>query len=190
MLARLIVLAAALVAVSAAQPALAAASSTPPRKLLVKRINHVRARHGLAPVSSSRALHVAAIRHSDDMMGRDYFAHTSPTGSTMTDRILKTGYVSGYNWLAGETLAWGWGTQSGPRATVRAWMHSPEHRAILLSPQVPDDRRRPGLRPLPRLLRRVRLDRRLGHALVATRRRASSTSARAEDRSASSMSTS
>jgi uncharacterized protein YkwD len=135
MLARLVVIAAALMAVSAVQPALAAASSTPPRKLLVKRINHVRARHGLAPVSSSRALHVAAIRHSDDMMGRDYFAHTSPTGSTMTDRILKTGYVSGYNWLAGETLAWGWGTQSGPRATVRAWMHSPEHRAILLSPK-------------------------------------------------------
>jgi uncharacterized protein YkwD len=75
------------------------------------------------------------MRHSDDMMARDYFAHTSPSGSTMTDRILKTGYVSGFNWIAGETLAWGWGSQSGPRATVHAWMHSPEHRAILLSPK-------------------------------------------------------
>ena len=65
----------------------------------------------------------------------DYFAHTSPTGSTMTDRILKTGYVSGYSWVAGETLAWGWGTRAGARATVRAWLHSPEHRAILLSPK-------------------------------------------------------
>jgi uncharacterized protein YkwD len=133
MLARLIVLAAAVFAVAAAQPAIAAASSTPPRKQLLKRINISRARHGLAPVRSSRALHAAAIRHSGDMIGRDYFAHTSPTGSTMTDRILKTGYVSGYNWVAGETLAWGWGTQAGPRATVRAWLHSPEHRAILLS---------------------------------------------------------
>jgi uncharacterized protein YkwD len=135
MLTRLVVLAAALVAVATVQPGIASASSTPPRKLLVKRINHVRARHGLAPVSSSRALHSAAIRHSDDMMARDYFAHTSPTGSTMTDRILKTGYVSGFNWIAGETLAWGWGSQAGPRATVHAWMHSPEHRAILLSPK-------------------------------------------------------
>jgi uncharacterized protein YkwD len=133
MLSRLILVAAALVAVAATQPGIASASSTPPRKLLLKRINHSRARHGLAPVSSSRALHVAAIRHSDDMLVRDYFAHTSPTGSTLTHRILRTGYVSGYSWVAGETLAWGWGTQSGPRATVRAWLHSPEHRAILLS---------------------------------------------------------
>jgi uncharacterized protein YkwD len=133
MLTRLIILAAALFAVAATQPGIADASSTPPRKLLLKRINHARVRYGLAPVSSNRALHVAAMRHTSDMIGRDYFAHTSPTGSTMTDRILRTGYVSGYSWVAGETLAWGWGSQAGPRATVRAWLHSPEHRAILLS---------------------------------------------------------
>jgi len=135
MLTRLTVIAAALVAVAAAHPGIASAAQTPPRKLLVQRINHVRGRHGLAPVASSRTLHSAAIRHSDDMMGRDYFSHTSPSGSTMVDRILKTGYVSGYSWVAGETLAWGWGTHKGARATVRAWMHSPEHRAILLSPK-------------------------------------------------------
>jgi len=135
MLTRLTVIAAALVAGAAAQPGVASASQAPPRKLLVKRINHVRARHGLAPVTASRVVHRAAIRHSDDMLGRDYFSHTSPTGSTMVDRILKTGYVSGYSWAAGETLAWGWGTQKGARATVRAWMHSPEHRAIVLSPK-------------------------------------------------------
>jgi uncharacterized protein YkwD len=135
MFARLTVIAAALVAVAAAQPGVASAAHTPPRKLLVKRINHVRARHGLNPVAASRIVHRAAIRHSDDMMWRDYFSHTSPTGSTMVDRILKTGYVSGYSWVAGETLAWGWGTKTGARATVKAWMHSPEHRAILLSPK-------------------------------------------------------
>ncbi len=134
MLIRLTVLAAALLAFAAAQPGVAAAH-TPARKLLVRRINHVRANHGLKPVNASRTLHRAAIRHSDDMIWRDYFSHTSPAGSTMTDRILKTGYVSGYSWVAGETLAWGWGTQKGARSTVRAWMHSPEHRAILLSPK-------------------------------------------------------
>jgi hypothetical protein len=40
----------------------------------------------------------------------------------------------GYSWTAGETLAWGWGTRSGAKATVKAWLNSPEHRAILLSP--------------------------------------------------------
>src|SRR5436190_17842567 len=135
MLTRLTLIAAALVAVAAVHPGVASAAQQPPRKLLVKRINHVRARHGLKPVAASRIVHRAAIRHSDDMMWRDYFSHTSPTGSTMVDRILKTGYVSGYSWAAGETLAWGWGTKTGARATVRAWMHSPEHRAILLSPK-------------------------------------------------------
>ena len=135
MLTRLTVIAAAVLAVVAAQPGIASASQTPPRKLLVKRINHVRARHGLDPVDASRALHRAAIRHSDDMVYRDYFSHTSPSGSTMVHRILRTGYVSGYSWVAGETLAWGWGSKTGARATVRAWMHSPEHRAILLSPR-------------------------------------------------------
>src|SRR5919199_613533 len=106
MLTRLTVIAAALLAVMAAQPGLAAASQLPPRKALVKRINHVRGRHGLSPVAATRVLHRAAIRHSDDMVWREYFAHTSPTGSTMTHRILKTGYVSGYSWVAGETLAW------------------------------------------------------------------------------------
>jgi uncharacterized protein YkwD len=42
--------------------------------------------------------------------------------------------VDGHAWRAGETLAWGWGTQAGAKATVRAWMHSAEHREILLSP--------------------------------------------------------
>src|ERR1044071_9535866 len=125
MLTRLKVIAAALVAVAAVQPGIASAAQTPPRKLLVQRINHARSRHALAPVTASQTLQGAALRHSDDMMGRDYFSQTSPTGSTMVDRILKTGYVSGYSWAAGETLAWGWGTKTGARATVRAWMHSP-----------------------------------------------------------------
>jgi uncharacterized protein YkwD len=132
---RLALAIAALLAIAATQPGVASASSTPPRKLLLKRINHVRAMHGLAAVDGSRTIRGAAMRHSDDMIGRDYFAHTSPTGSTMTDRILNTGYVSGYSWVAGETLAWGWGTHIDARSTVRAWMHSPEHRAILLSPR-------------------------------------------------------
>jgi uncharacterized protein YkwD len=135
MLTRITLIAAALVAVAAAQPGVASAAQTSPRKALVKRINTTRARYGLAPVRASSTIHGAALRHSDDMVARDYFSHTSPTGSTMVHRIMRTGYLSGYSWVAGETLAWGWGTHTGARSTVRAWMHSPEHRAILLSPK-------------------------------------------------------
>jgi uncharacterized protein YkwD len=69
------------------------------------------------------------------MLVRDYFSHTSPGGSTVYSRIVNTGFVSGYAWLGGETLAWGTGTLAGPLATVNAWLASPEHRAIMLSPQ-------------------------------------------------------
>ena len=67
------------------------------------------------------------------MLRRNYFAHTSPTGSTLYDRIVASGFVNGYTWLGGETLAWGTGTLAGAKATVHAWWESPEHRAILLS---------------------------------------------------------
>ncbi|HYX84976.1 MAG TPA: CAP domain-containing protein [Gaiellales bacterium] len=112
----------------------ASAASAPPRKALLHAINHARARHGLRGVRGSSILRGAAIRHSDDMIARDYFDHTSPSGSTFTSRIERTGFVSGYNWVAGETLAWGVGTRIRARSTVRAWLHSPEHRAILLAP--------------------------------------------------------
>jgi uncharacterized protein YkwD len=111
----------------------ASAATTPPRKQLLQAINHARAAHGRHSVQGAPSLRAVALGHSSDMLRRDYFAHTSPTGSTMSYRIQRSGFITGYSWLAGETLAWGWGTQASPKATVTAWMHSPEHRAILLS---------------------------------------------------------
>lgn len=113
----------------------AAAATLTPRAALRIAINAVRVRYGLGPVRGSSQLHVVAQRHSDDMILRDYFAHTSPSGQTVRDRIIRSGFVDGYSWMGGETLAWGTGTLSGPVNTVRAWMASPEHRAILLSSQ-------------------------------------------------------
>jgi uncharacterized protein YkwD len=120
-----------LVLATAASPALAGGRVYRHRLLVV--INEVRVEHGLAPLRSSRGLHRAAQRHSSDMVERDYFSHTSPTGSTLYHRILTSGFVVWGNWSAGEDLAWGTGTYSTPRATVRMWLASPEHRAILLS---------------------------------------------------------
>jgi uncharacterized protein YkwD len=34
----------------------------------------------------------------------------------------------------GENLGWGWGVGASPSRIVEAWMHSPEHRKILLRP--------------------------------------------------------
>ncbi len=113
----------------------AAATTVKPRTVLMQDINQVRVRYGLGTVRPSSLLHLVALRHSDDMITRDYFAHTSPSGRTFGERIISSGFVTGYSWVGGETLAWGTGTLAGPLTTVRAWMGSPEHRAILLSPR-------------------------------------------------------
>ena len=111
----------------------ASATTLLPRTILLRDINATRAAHGLGAVSPSSLLHSAAKRHSDDMVIRDYFGHTAPGGGTLYDRIVKSGFVSGYSWEAGETLAWGTGTLARPGQILNAWLGSPEHRAILLS---------------------------------------------------------
>jgi uncharacterized protein YkwD len=110
-----------------------AQAGTPQWVYLLRAINKVRVAHGLRPMTPSQRLRVAARRHSHDMMWRHYFAHTSPTGSTLTHRVIASGFVTYGQWWAGETLAWGTGSYGKPDSVVNAWMHSPEHRAILLS---------------------------------------------------------
>src|SRR6476661_4724781 len=101
-----------------ASTGIASAATTPPRKELLHAINHVRAAYGMAKLMGAPALRAAALRHSEDMLARDYFAHTSPTGSTVAFRILRSGFVSGHVWRAGETLAWGIGARASAAATV------------------------------------------------------------------------
>jgi uncharacterized protein YkwD len=117
---------------AAAGPAQAA---TPQWVNLFRAINQVRVAHHLRPIAASQRLRIAALGHSRDMLWRHYFAHTSPTGSTFTHRVIASGFVTYGQWWAGETLAWGSGSYGRPAAVVKAWMHSPEHRAILLSPR-------------------------------------------------------
>jgi uncharacterized protein YkwD len=111
------------------------AGTTPQWVTLLRAINKVRSAHGLKPMAASQRLRVAALNHSHDMLWRGYFAHTSPTGSTLTYRVMHSGFVTYGQWWAGETLAWGSGGYGAPDNVVKAWMHSPEHRAILLSPR-------------------------------------------------------
>ena len=112
----------------------ASAAKVPPRKQLLRAVNHARAAHGVGAVRGSTSLHVVALGHSSDMLRRGYFAHTSPTGLTLFQRIVRSGFVTYGPWSAGETLAWGTGSYGLPAGVVNMWMHSPEHRAILLSP--------------------------------------------------------
>jgi uncharacterized protein YkwD len=98
-------------------------------------INAQRRAHGLASVRSDALLRRAALRHSSDMVKRRYFEHTSLDGRSFVSRIRAVGYFqSARFWRAGENLGWGVGANSTPRAIVRAWMMSPPHRHVILTP--------------------------------------------------------
>jgi uncharacterized protein YkwD len=118
---------------AACSGASARASSASPGKLrsaLLCVVNRKRAANGLGALKLDRKMQKAATRHVRDMVRHDYFAHQRPGGPDLTERLRRVGW-HGSAW--GETIAYGCGSAGTPRATVRMWMHSPPHRAILLS---------------------------------------------------------
>ena len=99
-------------------------------------LNAVRARHGVQPLVLDVRLNRAARHHSTEMVLRRYFAHASPGGARFSARIAATGWMRRRGrWYVGETLAWGWGTSAGPWGVVAAWLRSPSHRRVMLSPR-------------------------------------------------------
>ena len=113
---------------AAAAPAPAAPRPPCMRRAMLCLVNHARASAGLSPFRAERHLARAAARHARDMGRRNYFAHVSPTGKSPLARARAAGWRGG----VGEVIAWGCGTLASPRATLRAWLNSPPHRAIVL----------------------------------------------------------
>jgi uncharacterized protein YkwD len=100
---------------------------------VAKRVNLVRRWHGLRPLRESRGLAAAARRHSREMGVKGYFEHDSASGAAFWHRIERSYGSRGFgHWEVGENIAW-----NTARATaadvVRQWMHSPPHRANMLS---------------------------------------------------------
>jgi uncharacterized protein YkwD len=122
-----------------AQASCAGARSTPGSAGLARArhatlclLNRQRRRHGLAPLRIDHRLGRAAHAYSRSMVRRDFFDHVSPVnGSTLSDRIHAVGYRAA---LVGENLAWGTGRLATPARIVSGWMHSPGHRANILTP--------------------------------------------------------
>jgi uncharacterized protein YkwD len=96
-------------------------------------MNAERTARGLGRLQSEPLLGRVAAGYARQMVRGQFFDHTSPAGSTMLARIKATSYLRDVtSWSVGENLAWGTGTLATPRAMVRAWMQSAEHRANLL----------------------------------------------------------
>ncbi len=126
-----------------------------------KRINRIRAEHGLKPLQSNRELAAIALGHSRDMAERNYFSHNSPEGQTPGERADKHGYtcrvpVGGNRYQGiGENIfqvtayknirrtmrggqqvseEYTWFTpEEMAEKIVTGWMNSPPHRAIILN---------------------------------------------------------
>jgi uncharacterized protein YkwD len=95
-------------------------------------VNRERTGRGLQPLRENGLLTAASLEHSTDMVRGHYFEHTSADGRSVGDRLRAVGYSRGFSASAGENLAFGVGAKSTPASIVRAWMHSPPHRADIL----------------------------------------------------------
>jgi uncharacterized protein YkwD len=100
------------------------------RSALMCVVNRKRAANGLGRLKADRRIQRAATRHARDMQRHNYFAHQRPGGPDLSSRLERAGW---HGRAAGETIAYGCGPLASPKATLRAWMNSPPHRAIILS---------------------------------------------------------
>lgn len=119
-------------------------------------INKERQAQGLSPLAWNPSLLPIARGHSQDMSDRGYFAHNSPDGETFSDRYAKgdfqcaievgTTIYGGAENLFQNNLWDSWHEINGVRtydwnslqkiaeSSVDGWMHSPGHRANILTP--------------------------------------------------------
>lgn len=102
-------------------------------------VNAERTDQGLAPLSQNSQLQQSAAGMAQRIVTEQFFAHETPDGKNLVDRIRPTGYIPrNGDWVVGENLAWGSGGLSTPQAIVNAWMNSPGHRANILAPDYKD----------------------------------------------------
>jgi uncharacterized protein YkwD len=100
------------------------ASARTPREstaAMLKQVNKARAKRGLRPMRLSPSLTRSARRFSHHLMATDRFAHSA--------RIQASGRFH----RLGEALAMHSGRRDKVGPTVRQWLNSPPHRAIVLS---------------------------------------------------------
>jgi len=95
---------------------------------MLELVNAERRAAGLRPVQPDPVMSELARGHSRDMLARGYFAHVSPEGKDLGDRLqqARIGYLA-----AGENLALAPSLQLAHTGLMR----SPGHRANILRPQ-------------------------------------------------------
>ena len=92
--------------------------------------NACRRMNNVPAVTYSEDVSLASQFHSNDMVARNYFAHTSPEGNSQVDRY----FAFQINYTAyGENIVRGLGMS--PYDIVNSWYNSSGHRRIMLKPE-------------------------------------------------------
>ncbi|MCB9077502.1 MAG: LysM peptidoglycan-binding domain-containing protein [Anaerolineaceae bacterium] len=99
---------------------------------MINAINVQRANFGLSPYQIDKGLTDVALAHAQDMVVRDFLAHTNPDGQSPRDRLINYGFTDMYK--VGENIQ----RNTRPRDStvdeaVNWFMNSPVHRAGLLN---------------------------------------------------------
>ena len=97
------------------------------RARLLARVNALRAGAGVPAVQVDPRLDEVAQAYADRMASQRFFAHVSPDGDALPDRLERAGYAYV---TSGENL----GLAAGPLAAHAAIEESPGHRKNLLDP--------------------------------------------------------
>ncbi len=95
---------------------------------IIDATNQERIKVGLPPLKINQQLITSAGYKTADMIQKQYFEHTSPSGITVSDLAQKAGYSY---IIMGENLALGDFIDGND--VVAAWMNSPGHRANILN---------------------------------------------------------
>jgi uncharacterized protein YkwD len=98
---------------------------------MLRLVNHARTSRGLHAVRIVSSLDKAALLHSRDMVGHDYFSHSSRGGATLAARARSAGYPSGS--ALGEVIAYGSSFRGTPASIFKSWMRSSPHRQVILA---------------------------------------------------------
>ena len=101
---------------------------------VILEMNRVRVARGLRPLHSAPALRSSARGHSQAMLDHGFFSHQSADGTAFNVRIRRYYTDRGFaKWSVGEALMASQGAVDAS-AIVEAWLQSPPHRTIVLSP--------------------------------------------------------
>lgn len=114
------------------------AATTKLRARVIELVNIERKKIKQQTLKENTMLNHSAQRYAEDMERGVFFAHVTPDGQTLKDRIQESGYYDPFfaldclcvrRYALGENLAQGHQTADD---VVSAWMNSPAHRRTLL----------------------------------------------------------